>query len=129
MYKWLVIFFALLFSLSGMGCSSQGWTARWYVFQAESARGKANAMKERKVTFQERQPLYAKSCRYYIQAYETDESVFMLNRIEEAMDSCTKANLREEADLFYQFEEKYSNEHPREVRYGDGAAAMIDSGG
>lgn len=109
-------------------CSPRGWTARWYMFQAESALNKAHHLKDKKISFDERQPYYAKACHYYAKAYETGPEVFTLMRIEEAADACRKASLRDEEEIFWAFEEEYSKTHPQEVRYGDAGVGIVDMG-
>ena len=129
MTKKIVVFLAgCLLLISGMACSPRGWTARWYIVQAENAHGRAGQMKDHKAAFEERFPWYAKACHYYIRAYETDPEVFTLIRIEEAADCCWKANLRNEEARFREFEEAYSTAHPQEVEHGDAGVGMIEMG-
>ncbi len=110
------------------GCSRQDWLSKYYMFKAENAVSDAAIMKDRKVEYEKRVPLYASACRYFRQAYETDNRVFTLNRIEEASDSCWRANDRETEDLFKAFEEEYSKKHPQEVEHGDSGVGMMEMG-
>jgi hypothetical protein len=121
--------FLLLLALAGSGCSPRGWTARWFIVQAENALGKAHQLKDKKTGFDERLPFYAKACGYYVKAYKVDPSVFTLIRIEEAADCCWKASLPEEEALFRAFEAMYSAAHPQESEYGDSGVGMMDMGG
>lgn len=121
-------FLLMVFLLAETACSPRGWAARWHMVQAENHLGKAHHLKDQKVPFEQRLPYYVKACGAYVQAYEIDPEIFTLVRIEEAADSCWKANLLDEEALFREFEIAYTEAHPQEAEYGDAGVGMVEMG-
>lgn len=108
------------------GCSTQDWMAAIYVFRAESAVDKATHLKSQKVSFEDRKTYYIKGCELFIKAYEKDVSVFTLTRIEQAADTCWKADDREGEAIFRDYEQEYIKYHPQEYEYGDSGVGMME---
>lgn len=120
------LFSVLLLAVSG--CSKQDIMAKFQVFRAEEELSKAVMLKEKKVAYEQRVPLYNKACTFFKDAFETDPAVFTLNRIEEAMDACWRAGNKENEELFRTFEAQYAMAHPQEYEHGDSGVAMMEMG-
>lgn len=107
------------------GCSKVSWIAKFYVVKAENAFTKAHALRI-KPDFPQAKRLeyYRASCRDFRKAYDLDPAVYTLYRIEIAFDACLRVKASEDVELFRNFQEKYSREHPTEVKYGDTGAWM-----
>lgn len=97
-----------------------------YAFRAESAIDKATALKSRKIPFEDRKIYYIKACDFFVKAYENDASVFTLTRIEQAADTCWKADNREGEAIFRDYEQEYIKNHPQEYEYGDSGVGMME---
>ncbi len=116
----------LLFTVSG--CSKENFMAKIHVLNAENALTKAASLKEKKTAYDDRVPFYRTACLAFKSAFEADPSVFTINRIEEAMDSCWRSGDKENEELFRVFEEQYAKAHPQEYEHGDSGVAMMDMG-
>lgn len=110
------------------GCSKTDWMSKIYMLKAENALSEAVMKKEKKVSYEQRVPYYARACENFRKAYDLNPEVFTLNRIEEAADACWRADDRETEDLFKEFEAEYSEKHPQEVEHGDSGVAMMEMG-
>lgn len=121
--------FLLLILLVLSGCSAEKWTASFYLVQAENAVDQAWKMKDRKEPFEKRRVYYAKACGLFAKAYEKNDTVFSLARIEAAVDACWKAENEEQENVFRWFQEEYIKNHPQEYEYGDSGMGMMDMGG
>lgn len=119
-----------LFLLMGLfgGCSKRNWTAKIYVVMAENKMDSAQQLKAKKVPYEERMKYYRKACNHFSRAYESDRTVFTLNRIEAAVDACWRAQESDKEETFKAFELQYAKEHPREYEYGDAGVNMIEMG-
>lgn len=116
----------LSFALFFNGCSAQSFKAKIHAFKAESALSKAAGLKERKVDYQKRVPLYRRACLEYKAAFDLDPGVFTHFRIEEAMNACWRSNEPEHEELFRIFEQQYAAAHPQESEYGDAGVGMME---
>lgn len=108
------------------GCSAENLKARFALYQAEQLFWKTHVqMKSRKVSFENRQPFYKKSCDLYLQAFQRAPELFHSARIEEASLVCSNAGSSEAEDLFGSYYELYCKDHPKECEYGDIPAASF----
>ena len=121
-----ILWILLMITLSG--CSAQDWTAKFYMFQAESAVDKATNLKSKKIAFEDRKVYYIKACEYFAKAYEKDSSVYTLTRIEMAADTCWKAGAQDQELMFQEFEKEYIEKHPQEYEHGDSGVGMMEMG-
>ena len=129
MRKILKACFCVMILPSLAGCSSKDWLSKYYMLKAENSLSEAAVMKEKKIDYSKRVPVYAKACKFFRQSFDIDSRVFTLNRIEEASDSCWRAEDKENEDVFKAFEEEYAKKHPQEFEHGDSGVAMMDMGG
>lgn len=89
------------------------------MFKAEQAYDKAHEMRRQSGNQDQRLKLYQTACDEFVKAYETDVNAYTLMRIETAADACFRVEDLDHREMFLAFEEKYAEEHPDEVRYGD----------
>lgn len=123
------ILFALAVILTSLGCSKLTWIAKIYVVRAEDTASKAHAMRiDKKVPAGVRLKLYHQACTDFLRAYRYDPSVFTLNRIEMASDTCLRVEDFKNANMFRDFEEEYVKKHPNEAKYGDAGPWMTLEG-
>lgn len=99
------------------------------MFRAEDELAKAAGLKDKKVSYDSRLPLYVKACVLFKSSFDADSNIFTLNRIEQASDACWRAGNKENEEVFKNFEEQYAKAHPQEYEHGDSGVAMIDGGG
>ena len=111
----LLLFFILLFP----GCSPGCLSAHVHMVRAEGAYDKAHEMRKTGVPYAKRLELYRVACDQAVKAYKASPAVFTLSRIEIAADACFRVEDLDNREMFLEFEEKYTAEHPDEVRYGD----------
>lgn len=114
----------LLIPFLAGGCSLISWSARFFMFQAEEAYNKAYELRHTRVAYEERIKYYRIACRAFSRAYDIDEHLFTLNRINFAIESCMRVGDTESEKKLQDFEERYAREHPKEVEYGE-AGFMI----
>lgn len=112
-------FLLFLFIFAQMGCAGDYWAAQFYVWQAENSFDQGYKMKEKKAPYEERVPYYQIACDYYLKAFSKNTGVFTFGKIEQALDSCWRAENQEGEEVFSAFAEEYAKEHPKEVEYGD----------
>ena len=119
-------FFLLVITLFFSACTKQAWLAKTFIVKGEEAFSKAHAMRVRKddAHSKVRANYYRKACGYFSKAYDTNPSVFTLNRIEEAIDACLRIQDSKHEEIFRAFEEEYVRTHPDEAKYGDAGAYM-----
>ncbi|HXV28075.1 MAG TPA: hypothetical protein VD913_03835 [bacterium] len=118
----------LWIAVSIIGCSKQYWSANVYMLKAENAVSRARQMRARKTSYESRLPHYREACSYFLKAFELDEMLFTLNRIEEAQDACWRAEDADAREIFIEFEERYARKRPREYEYGDaGVSGVADN--
>ncbi len=114
----------ILLGISLGGCSAENLKARLSLYQAEQLFWKTNVqMKSRKVSFEDRQPFYKKTCELYLEAFRMAPELFHAARIEEANLACSNAGDSQGEDLFGNYYESYCKDHPKECEYGDIPAA------
>ena len=118
------VFFLGLFFL--LGCSGQDWLANIYMFRAESAVDKATNLKSKKISFADRKIYYVKACGFFAKSHEKNASVFTLARIEQAADTCWKADNSVQEEVFREYESEYIKKHPQEYEYGDSGVGMME---
>ena len=106
------------------GCSAEDWTAKLHIVKAEDYVTKAYQLKSKKMPYEQRIDLYRRACDEYSRAYEINPDVFTFMRIEEAADTCWKAENKLEEAKFLAFKETYIKAHPTEAEYGGDAAMM-----
>ncbi len=126
--KRLLRIFSVLSLMFLSACSLQDWSARFYMFRAESSVDKATGLKSRKISFEDRKVYYVRACGDFIKAYQKNISVFTLTRIEMAADTCWKAGDPEKEDVFREYEKEYIKNHPQEYEYGDSGVGMMEMG-
>ncbi len=129
MRKWMLAGFAVFFLFAAAGCSKQDLSAKFYMFKAEDELTKAAGLKDKKISYDLRVPLYGAACTYFKKALDTDPRVFTLNRIEEASDACWRCGNKENEEIFKNFEAQYAKAHPQEFEHGDSGVAAMDMGG
>ncbi len=110
--------FLLLLILFG-GCSKARWFAKIYLVKAENAYAKAYGLRVKKVPYQERLRAYQKACDFFTKAYREDSGIFTLNRIDSAIEACTRVKNQSAEEEFRKFAEDYIRKHPAEAEYGD----------
>ncbi|HNV86605.1 MAG TPA: hypothetical protein PKL97_06530 [Candidatus Omnitrophota bacterium] len=113
----LCVIFVLLFL--SQGCSNRSWVANIYMWKAENAYTKAHELRLKKVAYESRLPYYQDACGNFLKAYNADPRIFTLNRIESAVDACSRTGDYQGEETFKEFSERYAKEHPREASYGD----------
>lgn len=118
----------ILLTAAVSGCSGRDWKSKYYMLKAENALSEAAVLKEKKVEYAKRVPIYGKACIFFRKSYDTDNRVFTLNRIEEASDACWRSGNAENEEVFKNFEEEYAKKHPQEYEHGDSGVAMMDMG-
>ena len=99
---------------------------RFFMFQAESAYTKAREMATQAVPKEERIKLFQRACDQFLRAYDHDSSLFSVNRIEMAIESCTWAKDVQAKELFLSFEADYLKVHPVEAEYGDAVPLPVE---
>lgn len=110
------------------GCSKENFMAKIHVFKAENALTKAASLKEKRAAYGDRVPLYKMACLEFKSAFDSDPSVFTINRIEEAMDACWRSGDKDNEDVFRVFEGQYAQAHPQEYEHGDAGVGMMEMG-
>ncbi|MBI4398334.1 MAG: hypothetical protein HY586_04345 [Candidatus Omnitrophica bacterium] len=122
----LLSLWLLVLSCSGAaGCSADHLAAMYQVVQAEDAFQKAYDMRIRPGAEKSREELYRKAHGHFLKAYHTDKTVFTLTRIQQAHDTCVRARDSENAAIFEDFAQQYSQEHPAEAEYGDAPTSFL----
>ena len=114
----------LLVTLLAFGCSKGYWLAKFYLFRAENTFSKAYTLKAKKVSYEKRLKYYRQACQDFLRAYDRDSQVFSLYRIETAAESCERVGDYETEEIFREFQERYTQEHPVEAEYGDAVPVM-----
>ncbi len=121
--KYALIF--LLIAFCTAGCSKDKIIATYYVTKAEDLYQKAYEMRVKPGNEEKRKEIYRKAQQYFLKAYQADRNVFTLNRIEQAHDVCLRLEDNVNADIFAQFAQEYSEQHPSEAEYGDAPTAFL----
>ena len=112
-------FLILLVFIFLSGCGKVRLQAKYHLFRAEQIFWKANYfLRDRRVPFEKRKPLFAQACREYIKAFQLDASIFNAAKIEEASQSCSSGDDREAAGNLEEFYASYCQDHPKECEYG-----------
>jgi len=107
------------------GCSKQDWLSKIYLFRAEEAYTKAYVLRlEKAASYEERLRYYRKACEFFLKAYDHSHRAFTLSRIDSAAESCMRVGNYEAEEKFREFEERYIQAHPKEVKYGDAVPFM-----
>lgn len=96
------------------------------MFKAENAFDKAHKLRVKKIPYATRLKYYKDACDWFWAAYQRDPKIFTLYRIESAVEACLRVENKEAEKVFRAFEEKYAQEHPVEVEYGDAFPMSIE---
>jgi len=116
--------------LASLGCSGQSVSARFYLYRAGQAFYKTdNTLRRVKhMPFEERKKYYSGACKLYYKAFQLDSSVFNLDEIEHALQSCESGDEKEMNEAFLSFYEVYQAEHPVESEYGMMSGGAVADG-
>jgi len=108
-----------MISFLALGCSSRTWVANAHMWKAENAYTKAHELRLQKVSYEARLGYYQDACSNFLKAYSLNSRIFTLNRIESAVDACSRVGNYEGEETFKEFGEQYVKDHPHEASYGD----------